>query len=94
MREWMEKEGKVRDERGRRAQMEVEEINKQLKVIRRNAEKVEDEEKRRKYESFEERRPVQPVAGLMLRKNKKVKKVDKRFESEARGSLGGGDSAF
>ena len=63
MREWIEKEGRERDERGRKAWLDMQDISEQLRVLRKSAEKVEDEEKRRKYEGFEEKRPVRPVAG-------------------------------
>ena len=94
IREWMEKEGKVRDERGRKARMDIESINEQLKKLRKSAEELENEEKRRKYESFLEKQPVKPVAGLVLKKDRKGKEAKEGFESEARAFFGGGNSAF
>ena len=69
MREWMEKKGKERDERGRKTQMDMEDITGGLRELRKRAEKVEDNEKRRRYEGCEEKRPVKPVAGLILKRH-------------------------
>ena len=91
MREWMEKEGSVREERGRKAPMDIESISEQLKVLRKSAKKMEDEEKRRKHEGFEEKRPVKPVEGLVLKKDK-VKFTE--TEEKARAFFRGGGSTF
>jgi len=86
MREWMEKEGKEREDKGRKAWLELQSITEQLRVLRKSAEKVEDEEKKKKFEEFggmgsgsfgsfggfrTEERKIKPVKGLILRKDRK-----------------------
>jgi len=83
MREWMEKEGKVRDERGRKARVDIESINEQLRELRKSTKKLENKEKRRRYEGVKEVRPVKPVSGLVLKKDMKGKEAEREFDSEA-----------
>ena len=106
LREWMEEEGKVREEGGRRDRERMERINGQLAYMRKRAEKVEDEEKKKKFQgcggmsmgsfgSFgqfkAEEWKIKPVKGLVLKKNL-GKGKDDGFESEAE-ALFGGDSS-
>jgi len=106
MREWMEKEGKERDEKGRKAWLEMQSITEQLRVLRKSAEKVEDGEKKKKFEGFggmgvgsfgsfggfkKEEREIKPVKGLVLRKDKDKGK-EAKFESEAEAFFGGSSS--
>jgi len=94
MREWMEKEGKVRDERGRKAWLEKQSITEQLRVLRKSGEKVEDEEKKKKFEgfggsfgggfrSFGGGEKKKPIAGLVLKKDRKDFRGEKDMEAEA-----------
>ena len=112
MREWMEKEGRVRTEGGRRDQERMEEISGHLRELRMRAEKVEDGEKRKKFEGFggmsmgdfgsfggfKEEGKIKPVAGLVLRRDRKADEVEKErekekeFESEAGAFFGDGSS--
>ena len=55
---------------------------------------MEDEEKRRRYEGFEEKRLVKPVAALVFKKDKKGQEVEKDFDAEARAFCGGDGGAF
>ena len=105
MREWMEKEGKEREEKGRKAWLELQSITEQLRVLRKSAEKVEDEEKRRKFEGFggdgkgffsgfggfKEERKIKPVKGLVLRRDT-AKGKEEAFESGAEAFFGGGSN--
>jgi len=111
MRKWMEKEGKYRVEGGRRDRERMEVISDHLRQLRVRAEKVEDEEKKNKFEGFGgagfnsfgnfgfgKERPVKPIAGLVLRKDRKAGEVEKErekekeFESEVGAFFGGGSS--
>jgi len=79
----MEKEGKERDEKGRKTWLEMQSITEQLRVLRKSAEKVQDEEKRKKFEGFgdsglfggfggfkQEKRKIKPIKGLVLKKDR------------------------
>ena len=88
----MEKEGAVREERGRKARIDIESIKEQLEVLGGSAKKVEDKEKRRRYEGFEKKRPVKLVAGLVLKKDTRVKFVG--LGEEGRVFFGGGGGAL
>jgi len=76
---------------GRKAWMDMEDIAGQLKELRKRAEKVAEDEKRRRYEGIEEKRPLKPVVGLELKKDK-VKFAG--TEAEARVFFGGSSGAF
>jgi len=78
----MDKERMVRDESMRKAQVDIESINDQLKELGKSAKKLEDEEKRKRYEGVEMKRPVKPVAGLVLNKGKKGEEAERDFDSK------------
>jgi len=52
MREWMEKEGKERAIGDRKAWLDMQSISEELRVLRKSAEKVEDGEKKKKFEGL------------------------------------------
>jgi len=106
LREWLEKEGKAREEGGRKDRERMESINGQLAYMRKRAEKVEDEEKKKKFEGFggmgvgsfgsfggfkTKERKIKPIKGLVLKKDMDKEEGDK-FESEVEAFFGVGSS--
>jgi len=86
MREWMEKEGKMREEGGRKDRERIESINRQLAYMRKGAEELEDKGKREKYgglSGFGEMQSAKPVAGLVLKKDMGAEKVKMDFDFKA-----------